>query len=111
MSLEVVKTYADMLAVGIKSKEFDSLLDAFAEEFEIKAKLMGKSYEFSEKEKFSKFLNNMPSGLSVNINKILDNEDGTYTAKVAMGMGFMKMPGKWTLKVNDADKITFIEIK
>ena len=111
MSLEVVKKYADMLAVGIKSKEFDSLLDAFAEPFEIKAKLMGKSYEFSEKERFSKFLNNMPSGLSVKINKIIDNEDGSFTAKVAMGMGFMKMPGKWTLRVDENEKITFIEIK
>jgi len=111
MSVDTVKNYADLLAEGIKTKQFDSLLDAFSSSFEVKAKVMGKSYEFSEKEKLTKFLNNMPNGLSVDVNKILDNEDASYTAKVAMGMGFMKMPGKWTLKLDTDNKISFLEIK
>jgi hypothetical protein len=111
MSVDIVKSYAEELANAIKSKEYASLLEAFGETVEVKASVMGKKYEMDNKEKLAKFLGNMPSGLSVKINKILDNENGSYTAKVAMGLGFMKMPGKWIIKLNTNNKIEFLEIK
>ena len=111
MSLEIVTTYANHLADAIKSKNFAPLIEAFAEKFEMKATLMGKTYEIFDKEKLTKFLGNMPGGLAVDINKILSNDDGSYTAKTAMGMGFMKMPVKWNIKLDDLNKISFLEIK
>lgn len=110
MSADIVKDYSETLAESMKTKQFEKLLSCFANKFEISASLMGKSYHFTESEKFKKFLENIPSGIQVSVNKILNNEDGSYTAKVAMGMGFMKMPGKWQILLDDSSKIKSITI-
>ena len=110
MSVEIVQNYCDLLAESMKEKKFDALLSSFSDEFDVSASLMGKSYEFNNFEKFKKFLETIPSGIEVKVNKILTNDDGTYTAKVAMGMGFMKMPGKWHVDLDPESKIKSIKI-
>jgi hypothetical protein len=110
MSVDIVENYCKILAESMKTKQFETLLSSFASEFDVSASLMGKSYEFNNAEKFKKFLENIPSGIEVKINKILSNDDGSYTAKVAMGMGFMKMPGKWHVELDSDLKIKTIKI-
>ncbi|MCB0278156.1 MAG: hypothetical protein KDD94_01550 [Calditrichaeota bacterium] len=111
MSVEIVKEYAETLAASIQKKSFDQLLELFADPFEVDASIMGNSYQISEKEKLAKFLGNIPAGIQISINKILDNEDGTFTAKVAMGIGFMKMPGKWSINLDDKQLIKKLIIR
>ena len=70
---------------------------------------MGKSFDFVGHEKLQKFLQNMPAGIGVDIKKITDKQDH-YEVKVSMGIGFMKMPGKWKVSLNDDNKISKLEI-
>ena len=110
MSVEIVKNYSETLAKSIKSKEYDELLACLAEDIDVKASIMGKKYEFVGQEKLQKFLSNMPAGVSVDINKIIEESKTQYTIKVSMGMGFMKLPGKWSLSLNDENKISALLI-
>lgn len=110
MSVETVQTVASTMAKAIKSKNYDELLGFLTDDVDVKASVMGKKYEFVGHEKLTKFLGNMPAGLGIDVNKILDDGDGKFTVKVSMGMGFMKMPSKWNVVVNADQKISHLVI-
>lgn len=110
MSVDIVKSYSEILAKSIKSKNYTDLLTKLSENVDVKASVMGKKYEFVGQEKLQKFLTNMPAGISVDINKIIEDSETHFTIKVSMGMGFMKMPGKWSLQLNDEKKISALVI-
>ncbi len=98
------------MAKAIKTKNYDELLSYLTEDVDVKASIMGKSYEFVGHEKLSKFLGNMPAGLGIDLNKVIDDGDGKFTLKISMGMGFMKMPSKWNIVVNSDEKISHLVI-
>ena len=109
MSADTVKDYANLLAKSIKSKTYDELLECIAENVEVHANVMGKSFDFEGHEKLQKFLQNMPAGISVDVKKIAEKGD-YFEVKVSMGIGFMKMPGKWKVVLNSDNKISNLEI-
>jgi hypothetical protein len=111
VSIDKINEVASTLAFAIKTKSFDKLLTEFADAFEVHASVMGKSYDFNDLETFKKFLSNMPAGLGVDIKKVIELSSSEYEVKVAMGMGFMKMPGKWTISLNEENKLTKLVIK
>jgi hypothetical protein len=41
----------------------------------------------------------------------VQEQNGNYEAKVTMGMGFMKMPGKWTAQLDANNKLKRLDIK
>lgn len=110
MSVETVKQYADTMAAAIKSRSYTDLMTTMAEDVDVHATIMGKSYEFQGPEKLEKFLNSMPAGVSVDVKDVTEGDNG-YLVKVSMGVGFMKMPGKWTVGLNADGKINKLIIQ
>lgn len=111
MSIEVIEKYADILSEAIKTKNHGPLMSVIAEPFEAKAKLMGRSYHFSEKNKFEQFLKSLPGNLSLDIKSVNSQDTNQYRISVKMGMGMLKIPSQWIIQLDEENKISFLEIK
>ena len=110
MSKQIVEDYGNILFKALQTKAFTELLEIFADEFEAKAKLMGREYHFNSKDKFEKFLANLPAGIDVDIKEIVEKEK-QYSIAVKMGMGMLKIPSEWIIKLHTDNKISYFEIR
>lgn len=111
MSIEVIEKYAGLLSEAIKTKNHSPLMAVIAETFEAKAKLMGRSYHFTEKDKFEQFLKSLPGNLSLDIKSVNSKDTNQYLINVKMGMGMLKIPSQWIIQLDEEDKISFLEIR
>ena len=111
MGIDAVNRYAEILVTAFSEKKYDPLLDLFAEDFEATVKFMGKSYLFTEREKFGVFLTRIPGTFGIKIREIERNEDPKFYVNIAMGLGMLKMPGKLFLELDQEEKIKAFEIK
>ena len=110
MSMQIVEGYGVILSNALKTKSFTPLMEIIGEEFEAKAKLMGREYHFHSKDKFENFLANLPGGINVDIKEIKEKEDH-YSITVKMGIGMLKIPSEWIIQLHADKKIAYFEIK
>ena len=110
MSMQIVEDYGMILSNALKTKSFAQLMEIIGEEFEAKARLMGREYHFNSKDKFENFLANLPAGINVDIKEIKEKEDH-YSITAKMGMGMLKIPSEWIIQLDADNKISYFEMK
>ena len=111
MSREIIIEYGKVLTTALQEKKFDNLVEIMGDPFEARARVMGREYSFTEKEKFQQFLSSLPNGIRIDIGEIKVEADGMYHIAAKMGVGMLKIPSTWIIRLDEAQKISFLEIK
>ena len=111
MTKEIIQQYAETLMRSFEQKNFDPVLENFADKFEASMKVMGQVYNFQEKEKLNKFLQKTPGSFGIKIKEIKEIDKRHFEVSIAMGLGMLKLPGKLSLELNEGNKIVRFEIR
>jgi hypothetical protein len=97
-----MKKFTELFSSCLQKRQFAPLSEILRADINAEVAMLGRKYEFHERESLLAFLGKLPAGSKVDFIEMHSDDQNNWQIKARMGLGMMKMASTWTIRL-DAD--------